>query len=344
MPKFTQAMPKETKDDELALKQHLLFLQKTIDLKNEVNFDALSIEMPYAFISLQAMYDTLLYYKNNSTKPIRFGFKCFENVYDFYKKMLDFKKDSMAYFSKAEDIVKVQHLIAETNLNIINTKSLDNNLCVYYNEELFTLANKVLTLLPEYNQLITPEFKAVVLNSALHELPLSELTKLVDSNIIKENTFYYLKAEDDTAINKLEELKTYLESKGVVFQTEKTFNLKLKGVTFEGKDNIPRQVVIKELEEAVKENKNIALELEQYEYVPDLGIPENACRVLWEGKDIGNLSKDTVAVLNEQYKNNKVFVSLDKIVGGDNGMSYGVDINLSVQLLELQKDTKEISK
>lgn len=344
MPKFTQAMPKETKDDELALKQHLLFLQKTIDLKNEVNFDALSIEMPYAFISLQAMYNTLLYYKNNRTKPIRFGFKCFENVYDFYKKMLDFKKDSMTYFSKAEDIVKVQHLTAETNLNIINTKSLDNNLCVYYNEELFTLANKVLTLLPEYNQLITPEFKAVVLNSALHELPLSELTKLVDSNIIKENTFYYLKAEDDTAINKLEELKTYLESKGVVFQTEKTFNLKLKGVTFEGKDNIPRQVVIKELEEAVKENKNIALELEQYEYVPDLGIPENACRVLWEGKDIGNLPKDTVAVLNEQYKNNKVFVSLDKIVGGDNGMSYGVDINLSVQLLELQKDTKEISK
>lgn len=345
MPKFTQE-PKSQADtqEEEAIKKHVNLLQESLELKKEVNFEALSVEMPYTFISLQAMYETLCYYKYNATKPIRFGFKCFENVYDFYKKMLDFKKDASTYFKKAESIVKVQHVVGELNLNITKSKTLDHSLCMFNNESLFRLANNALSLLPEYSQLITPEFKSVVLNSALHELPIEELKKLVDTNIIRESNFYSFKCESLDATEKLEELKKYLESRGAVFQTEKTFQLKLKGVTFAGKNNENRQKAIEEMNESFKKGETISLSLEHYEFTPDLGVPEPACRVLWNGKDIGNLPKDTTKALLNKYKGKKTLVSLEKIVGGAEDINYGVDINLSVQLLERTPEGKEVIK
>ena len=130
----------------------------------------------------------------------------------------------------------------------------------------------------------------------------------------------------------------------------------LKGTSFGNEDGTKRQDILKEMEDAVKQNKTVKLTAEQYTYVPEVGKEEPAIRISWNGKTIGNIAKDVVFDILNKYQNPEFKVELKEITGGNHSTEfsnsskpaqniyYGCNVDLKVYSMVMQKAVQTVSE
>lgn len=327
MSNYKESYEKDFERYEKLLKEY----RKTIE---DTNFVMLQAEIPYKFIAAKSIYETMAYFAEEKY-PINFGFKDFNDVYVFYRNFIGLKTEINTLLDSAVVIDEVYKKETQLNLAIKQSQFLADEMCVHSNSRLFTLTSEILRNLPRYRDVFTPEFRFAILSSAVNNIPKADIGKLIDTNILKADDLPMLFIEGN-AEEKRKELQEVFAERGIIVSLtpEKVFNLKLKGVTFEGTDGSNRQDNLKELSTYVKEHSDetVALKVEAFTYTPDLKQPETAYKVLWQDKEIGVLDSQTAKELSTKFKPFKLTAELSALKGGEDGLSFGADIKLTATL------------
>lgn len=329
---------KESYEKDFERYQQLLAeYKKTIE---DTNFIMLQAEVPYKFIAAKSIYETMAYFAEEKY-PINFGFKDFNDVYVFYRNFISLKSEINSLLDSAVIIDEVYKKETQLNLAIKQSQFLADEMCVHSNSRLFTLTSEILRNLPRYRDVFTPEFRFAILSSAVSNISKADIGKLIDTNILKADDLPLITIENN-AETKRKEIQEAFAERGITvsIKPEKEFNLKIKGVTFEGTDGSNRQDNLKALSEYVKahDNESVALKVEAFTYTPDLKQPEVAYRVLWQDKELGVLDSQTAKELSTKYKPFTLTANLSSIKGGDDGLSFGAEIKL---IASYEKDNEE---
>ena len=121
------------------------------------------------------------------------------------------------------------------------------------------------------------------------------------------------------------------------------YDLSLKGVTFANDDGTSRQQILANLAEYVRSHPGepVSLDVVPYTFTPEIGDPEPAMRVEWEGKTLGNLAKGVAIECAETLVRPVYSADLCDITGGFEGGSYGCKIRLHIEAEERKARTVE---
>lgn len=293
----------------------------------------IELTRPFDFLRAKQLCETLKLYKDLGKKPMM-SFGSPDEVALLYRNMLFFKRNTAYVDALMEDVSYVAEIKSradDINSFVNENPYLGNALCVKTNQEITSLAEQCLEMLPEYSSLMTKAFRYNLLESAVASLSIEGLKELCNKKVFAKNDMDSISMISDIPgyNEKIRELCAYLGHSEPVLAT---FDIKLKGVTFPNADGSSRQENLKALDNYVKAHAGevVSLTAERYIYTPPIGAPEPACRIIWNGREIGNLPADVAKDLHERYENANTSAVLDKIIGGGEGMSYGCNIKLSV--------------
>lgn len=259
------------------------------------------------------------------------SFSHVDSVVVFYRDLIRFKQVAPSVLEKAACIDQVGKLADEINEFVAATPYLGKAFSVYFDEDLLKWARECLEEIPKYPTLLTKEFRFSFLQSVIAVLPRADLDILVAKKIIGANdinSIAVLTADADY-VNKINYLCELL---GHPRPVSEEHDLKLVGVTFPNDDGTSRQENIAEIEKYLDSHPGepVVLDVEKYTFVPEIGDPEPAIRVLWEGKCIGNLAKGVAKDIDVRYINPQFKAYLVSITGGSEGMSRGCKIHLEI--------------
>lgn len=299
-------------------------------LINDSDFIVLQAEVPYKFIAAKSIYDTMVYFAEEKF-PINFGFKDFNDVYVFYRNFINLRGEINALLDSATIIDEIYRKEMQLNLTVRQSQFLPDDMCVSSNSKLFSLASEILRDLPRYRDVFTPDFRMAIISCAVSNLKAEDIGKLIDCNILKEEDLPLITITSDAeAQRKAIQDEFGKRGKMVSLTPEKTFNLKLKGVTFKAQDGSDRQANIKAMVDYIAEHKDetIPLTIEPYTYTPELKTPEAAYRVWWGEKELGNLDAQVAKELSTKYKNFSLTAEVKEVKGGGD-VSFGVDLTLT---------------
>jgi hypothetical protein len=299
--------------------------------------------MPYEFLNARHLVDTLSLYKELAEKP-KLHFSSVDEAIVFYRSLITFKTKTQKLLDEAAYLSDVGKQAEKINSFIEDSAYLGSALCVAPDTKVIGLAQECLMQVPGFPKLLTKSFRYSFLEACIESFPKEDLLLLSQMHVIKTDDIDHIDLTNKDP--KYQENIAYLC--GVLGHKElvlATFEQRLKGVTFPNDDGTSRQENLAELakfRESYPEGK-ITLQAERYEYRPDIGNPEPAIRILWDGKGIGNIDKNIVAQLMERFHDPQFTATLKSISGGTDGMSYGCTISLHVTAPYLAKEEKEVA-
>ncbi len=285
------------------------------------------ISDPYTFLDALQMYDKLKLFTEFDNPKMRF--RTAEEAELFYSDMINTKRNIPELLNKATYIASVNEIAKNINELVENSYFLPDTFCVPTDDKASDMAIKCLEVLPKYN--LTKLFRWNYIESVILSLDTNALYKLCTDGIIKADDIDHitLTHTDNNYREKIIDLCHYLNRGEPLVEN---YNLKLKGVTFPNDDGTSRQANLKELKDYVLSHKDetIYLTAENYQYIPEIGNPEPAIKVSWNGKCIGNIAQDAVANIVDRYQNPQFVATLTEVTGGERNMSMGCSINLGI--------------
>lgn len=300
--------------------------------------------MPFEFLNATHLCEKLSLYEKLENKP-RMFFNSFEEAKVFYKNLTSFKSKMSKLLEDATYVTETERLAKEINEFVLNNPYLGRALCVEYNNEIANIAERCLVEIPTYPSLLTKKFRWSFIESSILSLPIEDVKALAECKIIKSSDIDHISLSENVEgyHEKIAFLCDYLEHPQPVIAS---YELKLKGVTFPNDDGTSRQENLAELKRYIKENSlaTVVLTAESYEYVPEVGAPEPAIKISWDGKCIGNIAKDVAAEINEKFVNPQFTAMLKNLSGGENNMSIGCTIQFSIVAPDFIKSKEEISE
>lgn len=276
-------------------------------------------------------------------KKPHFTLTSLQEAISTYKDIMLYKENITDLLDKATIINQAADIADKINNMVELSNYLDDNLLISYDAKIASLAKECVKELPRTAKFITSDLRESFLldvatcikeEPAIALLCQKKMFKRADLNVI-----YHLAVTD--------EQKEGLNRLYKAFNVETTpllsTSLRLKGVTFEGKNGDDRQNNIALLKEYIQNTKEApALAVEPFTYIPDIGSPEPAVRILWGERDLGFLPKDVAAEIHDKYDGKIINTSVKQIVGGDT-VSYGLEVNLEIidPILEEEKEIEE---
>lgn len=260
----------------------------------------------------------------------------------FYRDLIHFKKIAPFVLEKAACINQVGKMADEINEFVTSTPYLGKAFSVYFDEDVLKWARECLEEIPKYPDLLTKEFRYSFLQSVIATLPREDLDILVAKKIIGANDINNIAivSANENYIGKINYLCELLGHPRPVAEQHE---LKLVGVTFPNDDGTSRQENIVEMRKYMDSHPDepILLDAEKYTYVPEIGDPEPAIKISWNGKCIGNLAKGVARDIDMRYVNPQFKAYLVSITGGNDGMNIGCKIHLGIIAPEYTKTAEE---
>lgn len=287
--------------------------------------------MPFEFLNATQLCEKLTLFEKLDIKT-RMNFTSADEAIVFYRNLVQFNRKTNQLLEDASYITNIGSIAAEINDYVMNSPYLGDTYCVQPNMDVISIAKKCLLEIPHYPQKLTKKFRWNFIESVIISLPKEDLKPLVDTKIIKTEDLDNISLINDSEAytEKIEYLCNLLQRP---LPYVCNYALKLKGVTFPNADGSSRQDNLNELIKYKEEHKDeiITLSAEKYIYTPEIGDNEPAIRILWNGKEIGNIAKDVVQDIEERFVNPHFSVTLKEVTGGDKGLNYGcmVDFNIT---------------
>lgn len=319
--------------------QHLAAYE---DLVNSSMYQEITSTMPFQFLSATQLCKTLELYDKLEKKPHMY-FPNMDQAKVFYKNLISFKSQSNKLLEDAAFMAEVWAASEKVNDWAMSSPYLGTAYKIYPNQEIAELAKQCLVEIPKYPKLLTKAFRWNYIESCILSLNMPDLEWLCKASIIKAEDIDHISLTE-THNNYQDKILALCQYFGREAPIQKTYQVKLKGVTFTNDDGTSRQDNLRELKNILDTNPNalISLTAESYTYVPEIGNPEPAIRILWDGKCIGNIAKDVAASLVEQFNNPQYTVNFAGLTGGQNdGYSLGCTVNLNVIASEYIKSAPE---
>lgn len=281
----------------------------------------------YKMLEAVYLYQQLAFFQNMGKKAY-VPFSSAQEIIVFYSTLIQSRKNSAQLLEDATYLVETGKIADEINQFLQESSYLPPNLAVPMNNEMISLARQCVQTIPQSAKLMTKAFRYHIIESALLSVPLEDMNLLLQAKFILP--------QDLECINLALEENQYQEKIKAIcdfYQIEqpatKSYNLKLKGVTFPNEDGSSRQDLLLKLKEALG-SSTPTLTAKPYTYIPEIGDPEPAIGIYWDEKQIGNIGKDVVADLMERFENPSFRVQVKAVSGGENGIGLGCSILLSV--------------
>ena len=334
-------------------------LKKNMDLYNEKleeyqkiveseKYAEIQRTMPFDFVMALNLCNLLEFF--NDDKESRMDFKSAQDASAIYNRIIGFRNEYEELLENADFVVSAKVDADEINALVDENIYLPGSLKIQADSFLNTLAKECIKEIPKYKSLLSKKFRNRFTESCIESLPAEELDKLVMNHLIKTE---HLDMISPIGTKEYEDHLSHLchvlnHNEIIVASYKQT----LKGTSFDNEDGTKRQDILKELEEAIKQNgaKAAKLTAEQYLYVPEVGKEEPAIRISWNGKTIGNIAKDVVFDILNKYKNPEFKVELKEITGGNHtceplnsakpaqNIYYGCNVDLKVYSISPHRD------
>ena len=286
--------------------------------------------MPFEFLNAIQLCEQLSLFQKLETKP-KMSFSSLDEAKVFYRNLIHFNKKTEKLLEDASYIAEVGRLAKMVNDCAVNSPYLGKTFCIEVNTEITELAKKCLSEIPRFPDILTKKFRWNYIESVILSLDKNDLKSLVESKVIKANDIDHicLITENQDYYEKIKYLCEVLNHPQPIMQT---YQLKLKGVTFPNDDGSSRQENLTMLKKYNEEHPDsiISLTAESYTYVPEIGDPEPAIKIAWDGKVIGNIGNDVVEEISKKYKSPQMTATLEKVSGGDDKMNFGCVIKLNI--------------
>lgn len=329
---------------ETAIQSYQEKLKEYEDMVNDDRYWEIVENMPLSFLGANQLCEKLKLFHSLEKKPLM-SFSSLEEAKVLYKQLTGFKAKTSELLEGASYLAEVGNKAKDINDFVEQSPYLGEALKISVNDTVIDLAKKCLREVPNYSSLCTRAVKWNFIESALASLSKKEVGYFIKSKIILSKDLDHISLTR-TGGNYQENLLFAFEQTGHGKPVIKAVPVKLKGVTFDSKDGVPRQKLLEELKNFLEANpkETVNLEVEHYIYTPEIGDPEPAIRVLWEGKDIGNLGKDVVKELETKYQSPSCTIALNELTGGGK-VSYGCEATLTIYAPNLVKEEDaELSK
>lgn len=295
--------------------------------------------MPFEFLGATQLCDKLSLYERLEKKP-RMFFNSKEEAFIFYQKLVGFPSKSKKLLEDAAYMAEVGQVAGEINKFASNSPYLGDTYKVIPNEDVITMAEKCLREIPQYRKKLTKNFRWNYIESVIMSLNQEELDWIVSKKVIRTEDIDHISLTETTNQyqEKVKHLCTLL---GRDLPAEAVYQVKLKGVTFTNDDGISRQEVIKKLQEmrTLHPERPVRLNAISYVYTPEVGNPEPALRIEWDGQCIGNVGKDVIAEIDAKFNHPQYTADLITINGGED-VAFGCQIKLGVIAPEIIKEDK----
>jgi len=272
-------------------------------------------DMPFQFLGAKHLCETLMLFENLDTKP-KMTFASLYEAIGFYKELVSFNKKTDKLLEDASFISQIGALARYIN-NYANTNPyLGKSFCIASNTEIIKLADECLTNIPKYPDMLTKRFRWNFIESVISCFSKEELKQLVDEKIIRKNDIDNIELVN--VKNDYKEKITYLcDLLGHGQPVMHSYELKLKGVSFPNEDGSSRQKNLEDLKEYMKANPNseVSLTTRTYTYVPEIGEPEPAIEIAWDGKVIGNIARVAAEEVIQKFNNPQLTATCKEVTG-----------------------------
>lgn len=293
--------------------------------------------MPFEFLGAAQLCDKLTLYERLEKKP-RMFFASKEEAYIFYQSLIKFPEKSKKLLEDAAYMAEVGKVASDLNRFASTSPYLGDTYKVVPNNDIITMAEKCLREIPLYRKKLTKEFRWNYIESVILSLNQEELDWLLEKKVIKSIDIDNISLTE-TVNQYQEKVKHLCTALGRELPAEATYIIKLKAVTFNNDDGVSRQDVIKKMQAMRISHpmQPIRLVAIPYVFTPEVGNPEPAVRIEWEGQCIGNVGKDVVAEVDSKFNHPQYTADLVDITGG-NDVAFGCKIKLGVIAPEIIKE------
>lgn len=291
--------------------------------------------MPFEFLNAIQLCEKLVLYQNLQKKPHMY-FSNRDEAVVFYNNLISFRKRTSKLLEDATYMAEIGRLAQEIN-SFCTCPYLGPTYFVLPNYEVINIAKKCLTEIPQYPRLCTKEFRWNYIESIILSLSIEDLKWMAKAGIIKNEDIDHISLIEKTNAyqDKIKELCEHFHRE---IPPEQSYTIKLKGVSFPNKDGSSRQEILKELHEYMKVNPSPQLTTRTYIYTPEIGSPEPALAILYNGHEIGNVGKDIIAEIDAKFNHPQYTAELVDVYGGENNKCFGCKIKLGVIAPELTKE------
>lgn len=299
------------------------------ELTNSSRYFEILSTMPFEFLNASHLCEQLALYEKLEQKP-RMYFNSLDEAKVLYKNLIGFPAKSEKLLEDASFVVEIGSRAEEINRYVENNPYLSKELAISPNNEVVDIAKRCLSEIPSYPKMLTKKFRWNYIESVIYSLDKGSLDWLAKSKVIKAEDIDHISliGESDAYHEKVQFLCDILNHPQPVVAS---YQLKLKGVTFPNEDGSSRQKNLEELRKhSLESSEVVQLAAESYEYQPEIGSPEPAIRISWNGKCIGNIAKSVAEEISEKFNNPQCTATLDHFSGGSDGMNLGCVINLNI--------------
>lgn len=304
---------------------------------NSEKYKKIIREVPYEFLNAIQLCEQLNLIDKIKSINIHMNFNDADDAYNFYYNIVSFKKDINELIEKANYILKIQELkdnlnqfVNENNLNSL--LQIDNGI-----DELVFYAKIITDILPNYPKLLSTKFRINFIESCIIALDVEELNTLCERKVIlaQDISKISLVENTDNYINKVNSICDYYNLPHI--QTE-NLQFSLKGTSYPNEDGSSRQDNIKLLNDFIKENPNIKIELDTKPFIfhnPKTNQDESAILYTWNNRGIGCAPREIATEIYENIKSPQFITYLNNIRGGKHENSlYGCGISTNIYTSE----------
>ena len=301
-------------------------VEKYNEMINSDWFNEIKATAAFEYILGLHVCELLEYFNNDDSAKMKFSSA--QDAAATYSRIVEFRKKKENVLDSADKVMTAKKMADEINDLVASNPYLPSTLCIEYDKNLGSLAEKCIQKLPKYDALLSKKFRNKFTEFCIESLPNEELDQLVAAKIIKANNLDMISPTGSEVYE--QRLRHVCDLLGRESIAIAEYNHKLRGVSFDNEDGENRQEILKCMSEAVERGEKIELTAEQYTYVPDVGESEPAIRILWNGKTIGNVSRGVVKDILEKT-DSAISIMADFVaITGGGSVSYGCDVNIDV--------------
>lgn len=298
-------------------------------------------QMPFDFLSAKQSAEVLTLAKEMG-EDSRMKFSRADEAISLFTKIINTKKDKDRLLDNASLVVNADELARELNRFVDSTPYLPETLKVSEGGSVVSIANQVIKLLPSYPDLMTKSFLRSYALSCIESFDKDGLERVANAGCLSKGIVSGIEVEDKALKEKLDYVKSLFEtsvkkepepareSKTAVFS-----KVKVVGVTHSNEDGESRQKILEDM----SRESNPDLKLLKIVFTKD-STSKPAVEVRWGEKLCGYLSQQMADNLDANYKEADLIVTSSAIKGGENGLSFGLEIDFEARGKNLYKENE----
>ncbi len=292
------------------------------ELKSKDSLEKHTVSM-YDMIRATNIVDKMKTFNVEQSTQIRFKSvnDCITDFFDIYT----FSKQIDDILETANFYTEMYKICDKINTLIDNSPYLNDTLKEDIDVKTQRLSNEVLKEVINFSKYKTPALRKNLAEAAIRSVSIDELPNLVNAHLVVPEILDHISIEGDKEYkDKIDSLCTMLCRDKITIKKYK--NIRLKGVTFEG-----RQENIKLLSEANPDDRVLTVKPDMFK--TPAGIIEPSVEIKWNDKSLGFLAKQIAQEIYDRQKVNSSYEATFKEVVGGGDVCYGLAIDFTDSFL-----------